>query len=234
MTHKGLNELSGNLGYHFKNLSFLEEALHHSSFVNEQNDPDIGNNERLEFLGDAVLNLAVGHLLMLRYQDITEGDLSRMRAGLVNESRLAEISRAINLGPHIRLGKGELQSNGFNKQSILADAFEAVVAAIYLDGGYDEAFAMIRRLFQNILDTLDKSGVKLDYKSRLQEQAQLHQTAMPLYTVVEENGPDHDKTFTVKLIMGELEALGSGKSKKAAEQDAARNAYADLEQHVRK
>ena len=224
-----LSDLSQHLGYAFKKITLLEEALHHSSYVNEQTDKNIKNNERLEFLGDAVLNLSVSHLLMVQYPDSNEGDLSRMRASLVNESRLANIARILHLGSFIRLGKGEMQSDGFNKPSILADALEAVFAAVYLDGGYDAVFGISKRLFKDALESPDISEITLDYKSRVQELAQLYQTGLPQYAVVDEFGPDHDKTFTVKISFGDIHTHGMGKSKKAAEQAAAKNAYGLLE-----
>ncbi len=214
--------------YEFKNPSLLKEAFRHSSYVNEQGDKKLKSNERLEFLGDAVLNLAIGHLLMIRYPDVNEGMLSKMRAGLVNESQIAEISRDIQLGKNIQLGKGEMMSDGCNKQSILADALEALIAAVYLDGGYHEAFRIIERLFDEPLNSIDKTNINIDYKSRLQELTQLHQIPMPEYTIIGETGPDHDKTFTVELKFDAIDAKGMGKSKKAAEQEAARNAFKAL------
>jgi ribonuclease III len=145
MAQKEIFEIDQFPGYRFKTPSLLEESLRHSSYVNEQNDRNMKNNERLEFLGDAVLNLGVSHMLMQRFPDINEGALSRMRSVMVNESRLAEIAQNMNLGSHICLGKGEMQSNGFEKPSILANALEALIAAIYLDGGYDAVFAMVRK-----------------------------------------------------------------------------------------
>lgn len=221
---KDLDKILQNLRYQFNDNSLLEEALRHSSFVNEQPDDLLKDNERLEFLGDAVLNLVVGHLLMKRYPEIDEGALSKMRSNLVNESKLADISRTLDIGMSISLGKGEVQSNGFNKPSILADTLEALLAAIYLDGGYDKAFIIIQRLFQKHLETLETLTITYDYKSQLQEFAQLHKTQMPRYTIIQEIGPDHDKTFTVKLTIGTTSTEGIGKNKKAAEQDAAKKA----------
>jgi len=229
MTQKHPFEMAQTLGYQFKNTLLLEEALRHSSFVNEQNDKDIKDNERFEFLGDAVLNLAIGHMLMQCYPDINEGTLSRMRASLVNESRLAQVSRTLGLGTFIRLGKGETQSNGFNKPSILANTFEALIAAIYLDDGYDTAFHIIQRLFTTHMNAIDESNTIYDYKSRLQELVQLYQAEMPHYAVIHEIGPDHDKTFTVKLEIGAIHTEGAGKNKKTAEQDAAKKALEVLD-----
>jgi ribonuclease-3 len=222
MSQIDLSELQQKLCYEFKNTDYLIESLRHSSFVNENLDLDIQDNERLEFLGDAVLNLVVGHMLMHRYPDVKEGDLSKMRANLVNESQLASIAQEMDLGSHLQLGKGEIQTKGWEKPSILANTFEAVVAAVYLDGGYSAAFKFIHGHFSFLLDSIVMSTVNYDYKSQVQELVQMKQQKMPVYTVVHESGPDHDKTFRVRLKVGETQAEGEGKSKKAAEQDAAR------------
>ncbi|MBU4319030.1 MAG: ribonuclease III [Proteobacteria bacterium] len=224
MTKRNFSSLAKKLDYRFKNPSLLEEALRHSSFVNEQQGKNLADNERLEFLGDAVLNLAVGHLLMKHYPALNEGSLSRMRSNLVNETKLGDIARALNIGGLIQLGKGEMNSNGFEKQSILADTFEALTAAIYLDAGYDKAFSIIEQLFKTQLDTLDDPWALSDYKSRLQEIIQLKQIPMPVYEIIREFGPDHDKTFVVKLKVNDIVAEGIGKNKKTAEQDAAQKA----------
>ena len=224
MEANGPTEIEQNLHYRFNAKSLLEEALRHSSFVNEQADPDLRDNERLEFLGDAVLNLIIGHILMQRYPDLKEGDLSRTRANLVNESKLAKIARSINLGSNILLGKGEIQTKGSEKNSILADTFEAIIAAIYLDGGFNAAFRIIEANFLPFLDRHLPADNHHDYKSKLQEVAQEQQGTIPQYTVIREEGPDHDKTFWIALKVFDIEAHGSGKSKKMAEQDAARKA----------
>jgi len=217
-------ELRRKLLYEFENINLLEEALRHSSFVNEQADLGMRDNERLEFLGDAVLNLVVGDILMQRYPDSEEGDLSRMRANLVNETQLAAIARSLNLGFYLQLGKGEVQTNGREKNSILADTLEAIMAAIYLDGGFDAAFNVIDRHFSPLIGAYATSMVSFDYKSQVQEFVQTTQQVMPIYTVIHESGPDHDKTFQVRLQLQQLHAEGEGKSKKMAEQDAARKA----------
>lgn len=222
MVQTDLFELTRKLNYEFKNTDLLVESLRHSSFVNEQLDTDLKDNERLEFLGDAVLNLIVGHILMQRYPDLKEGDLSRMRANLVNESQLASIARRIDLGSHIQLGKGEIQSEGWNKQSILANTFEAVIAAVYIDGGFDAAFKIIDGHFSFLINSVTTPTVNHDFKSQIQELVQMEYRSIPIYTVVHESGPDHDKTFRVQLTVGEVQTEGIGKSKKAAEQDAAR------------
>jgi ribonuclease III len=208
--------------YEFKNTDLLDESLRHSSFVNEQADTNIQDNERFEFLGDAVLNLVVGHILMQRYPELKEGDLSRMRANLVNESQLASIAREIDLGSYIQLGKGEIHSKGWDKNSILADTFEAVIAAVYLDGGFDAVFKIIDIHFSVWINFVTMPTANHDYKSQLQELVQMAYKSMPIYRVVHESGPDHDKIFRVRLKVGEIRTEGTGKSKKVAEQDAAR------------
>jgi len=222
MTSTDLSEFQRKLGYKFKNNEFLTESLRHSSFVNENLEMNIQDNERLEFLGDAVLNLVVGHILMKRYPELREGDLSKMRANLVNESQLASIAQEMDLGSYLQLGKGEIQTKGWEKKSILANTFEAVIAAVYLDGGFDAAFKIIGGHFSFLLDSEVISTVNHDYKSQLQELVQTKQQKMPDYTVIHESGPDHNKTFRVRLKVGEIQTEGEGKSKKAAEQDAAR------------
>ncbi len=219
-----INKLENKLGYGFKDKKLIHTALCHSSYVNEQNNTDLKDNERFEFLGDAVLSLTASHILMEKYPDLKEGDLSRMRASLVNENRLATVAKSINLGDFLLLGKGEIQTNGREKKSILANAFEAILAAVYLDGGYDASFQIISSHFSSLLKSDAVSNVNLDYKSQLQELVQMTHKVIPLYTVINEFGPDHDKTFCVQLKIQDLSAQGAGKSKKLAEQDAAKQA----------
>jgi len=223
-------EIERTLGHTFQNRALLKEALSHSSFVNEHANPDLRDNERFEFLGDAVLNLVVGDLLMRFDPDLREGVLTRIRSAMVNETQLAKISRSIDLGRHILLGKGEAATGGRDKNSILADTLEAVLAAVYLDGGYAAAFQTIENHFSALIESLVNKIHALDYKSELQEYVQcLHQTG-PVYTLHEESGPDHDKTFHIKLDACNTQTVGVGKSKKAAEQDAARKALEILRQ----
>jgi ribonuclease III len=229
MESRDLSELEKNLLYSFKDKSLLEEALRHSSFVNEQSDTQMRDNERMEFLGDAVLNLMVSHILMDSYPDLEEGDLSRMRAGLVNETQLATLARTLNLGKYIQLGKGELLTDGHEKNSILADTLEAVIASVYLDGGFDSAFKIIEKHFCLLFESVTACTSSHDYKSQLQERVQLTHKLVPVYQVVEESGPDHDKTFKVQLRLFDLKTEGFGKSKKIAEQEAARKALEILE-----
>jgi ribonuclease III len=221
-------EFEERINYRFKNRALLDQALRHSSFVNEQLDEELEDNERLEFLGDAVLNLVIGHILMEKHPSINEGDLSRMRSNLVNETHLAQIAREMSMGPEIKLGKGEDLTNGREKNSILADVLEAMIAAVYLDGGFDTVFNFIREKFADYIEHSDSPTMNFDSKSRLQEFSQVHLKAMPRYRVVNESGPDHDKTFKVLLTINDFESCGTGKSKKSAEQDAAGNALETL------
>jgi ribonuclease III len=231
METRDLKTLENQIGYRFKSDGPLEEALRHSSYANESADPSLRDNERLEFLGDAVLGLVIGHLLMQRFPDLREGDLSRMRANLVNESQLATMARAIDLGAYLQLGKGELQTGGRNKNSILAGSYEALTAAVYLDGGFENSVDFARRHFLPLIDSLEQTTHQLDFKSKLQEAVQTRQGNMPEYSVIREEGPDHDKTFWVSLTVADIESLGSGKSKKAAEQAAARAMLEIIEQN---
>ena len=214
-----LAALEKKLGYLFKDRRLLVEALTHPTFAHEHPDPNIGDNQRLEFLGDAVLNLVVGHLLMQRYPRAREGALTRMRANLVSEAGLARLARNLDLGAHIRLGKGERTANGQKKRSILADAMEALTAALYLDGSWENTVEIIEDLFSPSL-----GRVHSDPKSDLQELAQKKFGVVPNYRVISESGPDHDKIFVVKLILNDLTTLAEGKSKKVAEKRAAENA----------
>ncbi|MFP4225928.1 MAG: ribonuclease III [Desulfobacterales bacterium] len=229
MENDRLKDLEARLGYIFSDKAHLQTALRHSSFVNEHPEAGLADNERYEFLGDAVLNMIISHLLMERYPRLSEGDLSRTRSYLVNEIQLSEIAKKIDLGGEIELGKGEIQTKGQKKRSILADAFEALTAAVYLDSGFDRTFQMIANLFDPLLDQIEMPDQFRDFKSRLQEMVQTKIKETPVYSVIEESGPDHDKTFKVELSIGATRTQGTGKSKKSAEQAAARKALDRLE-----
>ncbi len=221
-------DLETALGYRFAERELLRVALTHRSFANEQGG-DAPDNERLEFLGDAVLDLIVGHLLMNLCPDLAEGELSVTRSRVVSEAGLAEVARDLDLGRWLLLGKGEARSGGREKASILSGSFEALMAAVYLDGGFGAAWSLASRFFARRLESLDleTSG---DFKTRLQEVVQAAHRATPTYSVVGESGPDHDKTFEVAVRVGDKElARGRGKSKKAAEQRAAAAALALVE-----
>jgi ribonuclease III len=214
--------LEAALAYRFRRPEHLSVALCHSSYVNEQTEGRLVSNERLEFLGDAVLNLVISHLLMQRHPRLAEGELSRNRAHLVNETQLAAIAREIDLGPHLLLGKGEELTDGREKNSILADAVEAVIAAIYLDGGFEAAFSFVEKRFSERLRSASRRHHATDYKSRLQERVQATHHEVPCYEVIGASGPDHDKRFRVRMRVAGITAEGDGKSKKMAEQEAAR------------
>lgn len=218
------------LGYKFRRREHLKRALTHKSFVNEQRLPASEQNERYEYLGDAVLELSVSHLLMERFPEHPEGELSKLRAAVVNEEQLAEIAKDLCLGNFLYLGKGEEQTGGRDKPSLLSDAFEAVLGAMYLDRGFEKAFGVIRKHYKKILERAGSVGFIKDYKTRLQEESQGRFRAVPRYHIVKERGPDHRKLFEVHLfIRDELWGVGRGPSKKAAEQAAARQALDRLD-----
>jgi ribonuclease-3 len=216
-----LAELESSLDYRFTDLRLLQKAVVHSSYAFEQAEAG-RDNQVLEFIGDAVLDLAVGHILSLRYPEMREGELTRFRASLVNETHLAEMARAIDLGRFLCLGKGEEASNGRNKSSILSCAFEAVIGAVFEDGGYPEAVNLTQRLFDDHLEIKKEELLLGDAKSRLQELLQERYNEAPTYRLDREEGPSHQKQFCVSVVFRE-EVLGSGVggSKKEAEQRAA-------------
>ena len=214
--------LEERVGYRFSRPELARAALTHKSFANEQKDR-VGDNERLEFLGDAVIDLAVSHRLMDRFPEATEGELSKLRSVLVDEEALARAARRINLGDLLSLGRGEELTGGRNKSSLLADALEAAVGAIYVDGGIDHAMRAVDRLLQEGFADVLRNGAERDYKTRLQEVVQGQLGVCPRYRVVQERGPDHQKEFLVELVLNEVPVgQGSGRSKKEAEQAAAR------------
>jgi len=221
--------LEATLGYTFRDRSLLEQALRHASWCNEHADAHLEDNERLEFLGDAVLDLVVGHRLMTRYPQLREGELSVTRAQVVSEAGLSEVAAQLGIGAWLMLGKGEEKSGGRAKPSILADAFEAILAAVYLDGGFTAAWDFVERLLTARIETVEFKGF-YDFKTRLQEKAQARLKATPTYRVVQELGPDHDKRFVVAVTIGNDEwARAVGRSKKEAEQMAAAEAHFRLE-----
>ncbi len=198
-------------------------ALTHKSFVNEHRNEGMADNERLEFLGDAVLDLAVSHRLMERFPEAREGELSKIRAAVVDEPGLARMARTLELGPLLRLGRGEELTGGREKSSLLADAMEAVVAALYLGGGLEPVLALLDRFLGEAFARAAAGTLDRDYKTQLQELAQSRLRASPRYRVVAEHGPDHSKVFDVEAeIKGEVVGRGTGRSKKDAEQAAAK------------
>ena len=214
--------------YRFTNPSFLTEALTHKSYVNERRDAGRKHNERLEFLGDAVLSLIMSDYLAKRYPELSEGALSKLKAKLVSEAPLANAARRLDLGARLKLGRGEELSNGRDKASLLADAFEAVIAAIYLDGGLEASRnftieALIDELRQ--IDVQQEKPGGDDYKTRFQEWCQKRYELLPRYVIVRETGPDHQKSFEVEVLVNDkVFGAGRGHSKKEAEQEAAQRA----------
>ena len=222
-----IKDLETAIGYRFSNISLLQNALAHSSYANERWHDSLKSNERLEFLGDSVLGMLVAEYLYRTFPDRPEGELTRMRADMVCERSLALIAGKIGLGSHILLGKGEEQGGGRNRDSILADAVESVIAACYLDGGMDAARQFVDRF---VLTNVPMKGLhNMDYKTALQEKVQQKRNQVLAYVLVDETGPDHDKHFEVQLRLNDqVVGLGSGSSKKRAEQDAARVALETL------
>ena len=220
------DELIEKLGYSFNDYGLLVKAFYHASYVNESTEGDLEDNERLEFLGDAVLDLAITDFLMNRFQDEEEGVLSKYRAMLVDEAGLFRVARHLNLGRYLRLGRGEELSKGREKPSILANTVEALVGALYIDAGFKTTRQIIGRLFSSMLDKVGTMDMEHDFKSLLQEYTQRTHKMLPRYILLEEAGPAHDRTFRVELMLnGEVLSIAEGKSKKEAEQKAAREAF---------
>ncbi len=218
-----LAALQQTLGISFNDPSLLELALVHGSYINENPSLASTSNERLEFLGDAVLGLIVAEKLYQDFPHSDEGEMTRLRAGLVRRDTLARTARAVRLGDFLYLGKGEEASGGRNKPANLAGALEAVIAAIFLDQGSAITRDFILRLLNPELQKVVSQGAGVDYKSQLQELIQAREQQTPAYHVVEATGPDHDKRFTVEVRVGDtMLGRGSGKGKKAAETEAAR------------
>ena len=222
-----IKDLEAAIGYQFKNISLLQNALAHSSYANERWHNSLMSNERLEFLGDSILGMCVAEYLYCTFPDRPEGELTRMRADMVCEKTLAAVAGRIGLGDHLLLGKGEEQGGGRTRNAILADAVESVIAASFLDGGMDAAKKFIQKFI--LVEVPVKKLNNVDYKTSLQELVQQKKNQVLTYTLVGESGPDHDKHFEVEVCLnGKVVGLGSGSSKKRAEQDAARAAIEAL------
>lgn len=222
-----IKDLENALGYRFKNITLLQNALTHSSYANEYWHDSLKSNERLEFLGDSILGMVVAEHLYRNFPDRLEGDLTRMRADMVCERSLAKIAEKLQLGSHLQLGNGEEQSGGRNRSSILADAVEAVLAACFLDGGMAPAEEFIHKF---VLCDVPASQLKnKDYKTALQELIQRQKNQLISYRLTGETGPDHNKEFAVEVrVNDKVVGNGIGSSKKRAEQDAARAAIENL------
>ncbi len=223
-----MEELEKKLGYHFENPALLENALTHSSYANENKAKGLQSNERLEFLGDSVLGMVVADYLYRTHPGLPEGDLTRTRAALVCESSLAEVAQQLQLGFFLKLGRGEDAGGGRTRPSIVADAVEAVLAAVYLDGGIGSARKIIRRF---ILDRESEKGTSRDFKTTLQELVQRESGQVLSYRLTGSEGPDHAKTFSVEVdLNGAPIGQGRGHSKKEAEQMAAKAGIQKLQQ----
>ncbi len=222
-----IKDLETAIGYQFRNISLLQNALAHSSYANERWHNSLMSNERLEFLGDSILGMLVADHLYRTFPQRPEGELTRMRADMVCERTLAKVAHQIGLGSHLLLGKGEEQGGGRNRDSILADAVESVIAACYLDGGMDAAVQFVQRFILVNVPVTKLQNV--DYKTALQEKVQQKKNQVISYALVGQSGPDHDKQFVVELSLnGKVIGTGHGSSKKRAEQDAARVAMENL------
>ena len=222
-----LSALVNKLGYSFKNANLLDESLTHRSVGSR-------NNERLEFLGDGILNFVIADALFRQRPDLREGDLSRLRASLVNGETLAEIARELNLGDCIKLGAGELKSGGFRRSSILADTVEGILGAVYCDSGFDACQALILRLFEDKLKNLPDTDTLKDPKTRLQELLQSRRLPIPVYDVLSVSGKAHAQTFMVRCSIDGVDCItqAEGGSRRKAEQLAAEAAYKQVKQKL--
>lgn len=220
---EGIGEFEKIIGYSFNNRNHVLLALTHSSFANEIKSGKVKSNERLEFLGDAVLNIVMSEEIYMRYAQLTEGEMTRVRANVVCETSLTKCANNIGIGHWLLLGKGEELTGGRSRISILSDAFEALIGAIYLDGGMQNAREFVLRQVKQMLEDSANGVIMMDYKTQLQEVVQRNGEKKIVYEVVEEKGPDHNKLFIMQVKVSEaVWGTGEGKSKKEAEQNAAR------------
>ena len=217
-----LDDLEQQIGYRFQNRLLPQQALTHKSFSHEQAGDPVMHNERLEFLGDAVLELAVSDRVFNHYPDIPEGGLTRIRSEIVSEKGLLSVARQLRLGDGLRLGKGEEKSGGRRKPSLLSDALEALLGAVFCDGGFAAAGRVVERLFAETIEQMAGSQYGTDYKTCLQEALQARFNQLPQYTLIQVSGPDHQRVFKMEVRFDEqLLGVGEGSSKKIAEQQAA-------------
>ncbi|MBS6610067.1 MULTISPECIES: ribonuclease III [Peptoniphilus] len=232
MSFTNLELLEKKLNYKFKDIKLLKKALTHSSYVNENNMKPYESNERLEYLGDAVLGLIIGEYFYINYPKDLEGSLSKMRADSVNEKVLFFISKNLNLGDSIRFGKGEIKNGGRMRESTSADALEALIGAIYLDSNFNEAKRIVLYLFQEFLEKDRYKLFNIDFKTKLQEKVQKSGKKLE-YKLVREEGPDNNKTFYTELFLDEvLVGKGKGKTKKESQQEAAKEAFKGMDKIV--
>lgn len=229
MIHKNrkqqLDEFQNLIGYSFKDINLLNIALTHSSYANEMKAKNVIHNERLEFLGDSILSLAISDYIFHQYKHLPEGDLTKARANVVCEASLAIKAKDLNVGNYLFLGKGEENTGGRQRGSILADAFEAIIGALYLDGGFRAARDFVLSNLSDFVSLAVKGHLFKDYKTQLQELLQSKSNGKILYQVAREEGPDHAKTFSIEVYLdSRLLGFGQGKSKKEAEQSAAQDA----------
>jgi ribonuclease-3 len=225
---KNFESLEKVLGYAFRDREFLKTALTHSSYSNEIKDIKLQDNERIEFLGDSVLNIVISDRLY-KENNLPEGEMTKRRAAIVCESALERCAAGIDLGKYLLLGKGEALSGGRARSSILADAFESLIGAIYLDGGLEAAASFIGRTMSDVIEKTQNGNMFIDYKTLLQELVQSHHAADVVYEIILEEGPDHNKTYTSRVTSSEdIIGVGNGKTKKEAEQNAARNAIENI------
>ncbi|MDD2276594.1 MAG: ribonuclease III [Smithellaceae bacterium] len=224
-----LAELQEKLSYVFRDATLLSTALTHRSYVNENPQSGGEDNERLEFLGDAVLGLCVSDLLMKKHPDFDEGTLSKIRSALVNEKPLADLALQLGLGDCLLLGRGEEHSGGRAKESLLANALEAVIAAIYLDSSFSKTKTLLRRLMKPMMKDEAIAAQSPDYKTALQELCQKKYKTAPIYTLLAESGPEHEKIFEMEVVIGDdIRKIGCGRSKKEAQKQAAQKAWESL------
>ncbi len=225
-----LNQLEVRLGYSFRNINLLSTALTHRSYVNENQQLPVMDNERMEFLGDSILGACVSDLLIEKYVSSSEGDLTKIRAAIVGEENLAQLARCLQISDCLLIGRGEENAGSRAKESFLADAFEAVVAAIYLDSDFKNVKDVIKKIIEPLLKDDPMPSGYFDYKTALQELCQKKYKSVPIYVVVDSKGPEHAKIFEVRVvIVNRLTEYGSGKSKKEAEKQAAQKAWEILQ-----
>ena len=217
--------LQSKLGTSFNDLSLLEQAFVHRSYLNENPDFKLGSNERLEFLGDAFLSLVIAEFLYREFGDLSEGEMTKLRSDLVRQDSLARLASSHGLGEYLYLGQGEEKGGGRKRSRNMACTLEALIGAAFVDQGFEDTQALVLRVFESSISEMRQKGLASDHKSKLQELIQAERQERPTYRLVEAVGPDHDKTFWIEVVVGgETLGRGSGKSKQAAEKDAAKQA----------